>query len=133
MTFSIASAVSAGPIGIRLRTHAIFVGSLASGPSGVTLPTASPQTTAVNAVANPSVYGGSTHSFHAAARAANRKPPSATINARPQPIFWKPVQISCSPTLYTNHTKSAVPATAVSAPAVVICRIGRGPDTPAII
>ena len=81
-----ASDVSAGPIGVLPRTHAILVGSLASGPSGVTLPIASPHTTAVNAVEKRSVCGGSTQSDHAAARAAKRSPPSATIHARPQPI-----------------------------------------------
>src|SRR3954451_13273582 len=121
--------VNAGPIGIRPRTHAILVGSLASGPSGGTFPTASPPTTAAKAVENSRAYGGSTHNAHAAARVAKRTPPSAKIQIRPHPIFWTPVQISCG-LVQTSHTKSAVPAIAVSTPAVVICRGGRMSDTP---
>ena len=71
---------------------------------------------------NASACGGSTQSVHAAARAAKRRPPSATIQPGPIRCFENLSQISPGLTLNTSHTKSAVPAIAMSAPVGVIWR-----------
>jgi hypothetical protein len=97
-----ASAVTAEPSGIRLRTSAALAGSPTSGPSGVRLPMVSPQTTAAKAVRNGSADGRSRQSRHATARRRNRNPPIAITSSSPQPTCRTSAAISATPTLFTT-------------------------------
>ncbi len=91
--FSIASAATAGASGPVPRTNAALAGSLTMSPSGVTLPSASPASTAANAVRNGGREAGSTQSDSAHARSAKRRPAIAMIGMNPQPIERRPFQI----------------------------------------
>src|SRR5688572_7619361 len=115
MNRSTASDDAASRVARRCRVRNTFVGSLATRPSGVTLPMASPARYATNACRKGMRTSGAMQRRQHSARRTKRKPEMARIGRSPQPTRRMPAATSSHPTLRMAYANSAMPPSAAAA------------------
>src|SRR6266851_1864221 len=99
----------AEPAPTRRRTKVTFDGSLTRTPNGVTLPSASPITAAVNAALRDSRRGSSGHIRPATARSRHRTPPSRQITTNHQPIRLMASRTAETPAARMDQKNNSAP------------------------